>query len=142
LVDRPVAYVVDEAGDNQLVWGSRGVAESVDVVLHRRGGVTDRHCRYFVDTEAEPFCDLSLDGRVGETRHSAIGVVDNDKFRLPRAGSWLAEGGGQDAENAEISHHCGGDPAACVTYDECVAESEPEEVRRIDPGVEAGQQDR
>ena len=68
MADRPVAYVVDEAGDNQLVWHSGGVAESVDVVLHRSGGVTDRHCRYFVDTEAEPFCDLSLDGRVGETK--------------------------------------------------------------------------
>ncbi len=142
LVDRPVAYVVDEAGDDQLVWCSGRVAESLDVVMHGPGGVGDRHCRYFVHTEAESFCDLSLDGRVGETRHSAIGVVDNDKFQLPRAASWLAEGGGQDAENAEISHHCGGDPTACVTNDDCVAESEPEEMRRIDAGVNAGQDDR
>ncbi len=76
------------------------------------------------------------------TRHSAIGVMDNNKFRPHRAGSWLADGGGQNAENAEISHHCGSDPAACVTYDECVAESESEEVCRIDAGVEAGQEDR
>ncbi len=34
LVDRAVAYVVDEAGDDQLVWRSRGVTESFDVVLH------------------------------------------------------------------------------------------------------------
>ncbi len=65
-----------------MVWRSGGVTESFDVILHRRGGVADRHCRYFVDTEAEPFCHLCLDGRIAETRHSAIGVVDNDKFRL------------------------------------------------------------
>ncbi len=125
-----------------MVWRSGGVTESFDVVLHRRDRAADRHCRYFVDTEAEPCCHLSLDGRVGETRHSAIGVVDNDKLRPHKAGSWLADGGGQNAENAEISHHCGSDPAACVTYDECVAESESEEVCRIDAGVEAGQEDR
>ncbi len=142
MVDRPVAYVVDEAGDDELVWHSGSVTESFDIVLHRRRRVANCHCRYFVDTEAEPFCHLSLDGRVGETRHSAIGVVDNDKFRPHRAGSWLADGGGQNAENAEISHHGGSDPTACVTYDECVAESEPEEVCRIDAGVEAGQEDR
>ena len=58
LVDRPVAYVVDESGDDQLVWRSGGVTESFDVVLHGRGRVADRHCRYFVDTEAEPVLPL------------------------------------------------------------------------------------
>ena len=82
MVDRAVSYVVDEARDDLMVWRSGRVAESLDVVLHRFGGVGDRHCRYFVDTEAEPFCHLFLDGRVGETRHSAVGVVDNDQFRL------------------------------------------------------------
>ena len=59
---------------------------------------------------------------------------DNDKFRLPRTGSWRAKGGGQNTKNAEISHHCGGDPAASVTHVDCVAECEPEEVSRIDAG--------
>ena len=66
--------------------------------------------------------------------------MDHDQFRPHGAGPWHV--GGQNAENAEIPHHCSGDPAPCVTYDECVAESEPEEVCRIDTGVEAGQEDR
>ncbi len=34
LVEGPVAYIVDEAGDDQLVWHSGGLTESFDVVLH------------------------------------------------------------------------------------------------------------
>ena len=42
LVDRAVAYAVDEDADYHLVWCSGRVAESLDVVLYRHGGAGDQ----------------------------------------------------------------------------------------------------
>ena len=76
----------------------------------------------------------------GEARHSAVSVVHHDEFRLHRAGSRHV--GGKNAEDGEIPHHGKADPAAGVAYHDSVAESEPEEVCRIDAGIDAGQEDR
>ena len=124
MVDRAVAYVVDEARDDQLVWCSGCVPESLDVSLYRHYRIGNRHRRHFVDTETEPFSHLLLDALVGETRHSAVGVVDNDQFRLHSARPWHV--GGENPEYCKICHHCRGYPAAGVTQDHCVTESKPE----------------
>ncbi len=96
--------------------------------------------RDFVVTQAEPFRHLLLEGRVGEARHSAIGVVDNDELKRRGAGSRQVVS--ENAEDSKISQHCGGDPAAGVADNDCVAELEPEEMCRVDAGVDAGQDDR
>ena len=64
----------------------------MDPILPKHGASRKPVAVHFVDTEAEPFCHLSLDGRVGETKHSAIGVMDNDKFRPYSAGPWHVGG--------------------------------------------------
>ncbi len=101
LVDSAVFYVVDEAGNDQLVWCSGLLAESLDVVLHRLGGIGDRHNRNLIDGEAEPVRRLLLDGGVSEARHPAVGVVDHHEFKLHRARSGHACS--ENTEDGEIS---------------------------------------
>ncbi len=101
LVYRAGSYVVHEAGNDECVWCSRCVAESLDVGLHRPGGVGDRHRRDFVVTQAEPFRHLLLDGRVSEARHPAVGVVDHHEFELHRARSGHVCS--ENTEDGEIS---------------------------------------
>jgi len=64
LVNRAAGYVVDEAGDDQLVWCSRGLAEPLNVVLHGNGGIGDRYCRHFVDTLCLPVACLLIESVV------------------------------------------------------------------------------
>ena len=66
--------------------------------------------RLLARVAAEPCCHLFLNGRLCETRHTAIGVMDDDQFRPHGAGPWHV--GGQHAKNTEIPYHCGGDPYA------------------------------
>src|SRR5579884_3627412 len=64
-----------------------------------------------------------------EAEHAAVGVVDDDD--LVRAEQLL--GDDQRAERAEIG------PPAGVADDVRVAIAQPEEVRRVQPGIHAGQ---
>src|SRR6516165_4766723 len=76
---------------------------------------------------------------VGEKASSALGVVDDRDFEEPLSGDYAAEQlPGEEGQVGDVVDDGLGDAPAGVADDDGVAELEPEDDRRVDPVVEAG----
>jgi hypothetical protein len=71
---------------------------------------------------------------VGQQGRSAVGVV-NDRYLKPRALGSL--GLDQVGGVSDVPDHGRGHPAADVALHESIAELDPEDLRRVDPAVDA-----
>ncbi len=97
------------------------------------------HLRHLGQAEPSPLGDFLLNRWNRQTRHSAVGVLQDNQFDLHCACARHVRP--QNAQDGDISHDCRGDPTPGVAYDDRIAELEPEQEGRVDAPINAGQQD-
>ena len=123
------------AGDADAVGDLRRGAQQLDIVAHRRRRVEDGALAQPRLVRADPLGVTAAEVVVDEGTGAALGVVDDrDLEERPLADRPFGELG----DEGDVLDHRRRDPAAGIAEHQRVAQVEAEEVRRVGPRVDAG----
>ena len=110
-------------------------AQALDVARHRRRGVDDGVLAQVRFVGTDPLGVAVAEGVVGERAGSTLSVVDHGDLEQRAVGQHVL---GDLGDERDVVDHLMRDPPADIVHHDRITQLEAEEVRRVDPRIEAG----
>ena len=133
-LDEPGEHVIDVAGDGDPRRNLRRCQQALNVAGHGGRRVQHGVLAQGLLVGADALGVAPAEVIVGEGARPALGVVDDGDLEQRPVGQHVL---GDLADERDVVDHLRGDPPTDVAHDDGVAQSEAEDVRRVDARVQA-----